>query len=221
MKKFICLLFCLFIGSANATIINNGSFETGNFNSWTTQDITPQFFPLSVGASGVNPGFGLFSASPTDGNFAALNGFDGGGPGVISLSQNITVTSLSTVVFDYRAGWDMQSFVGSTLNRSFDVNISSLSGSNLASFNILTAAAGTQNVDTGNLLGSVDLSSFIGQTVNISFDWTIPEPFTGPAFFQLDNITSTSATVASPASVALLGLGLAGLMFSRKRKTSN
>ncbi|WP_371373995.1 PEP-CTERM sorting domain-containing protein [Thalassotalea aquiviva] len=217
MNKLVCLILCMFVGTVNATFINNGSFETGSFNGWTTQDLSTPFYPVQVVGSGVSPGFGLFLSSPTDGNFAAVNGFDGGGPGVISLSQNITVDSSSTILFDYRAGWDMLNFGGSTLNRLFDVNINSLGGPNLANFNILSAAAGTINLDTGNMTGSVDLSGFVGQTVNISFEWMIPENFTGPAFFQLDNVTST-ASVPEPLSIAILGFGLAGVALSRKKK---
>ena len=38
-------------GAANAAFIN-GSFETGNFNGWVTQDLTSPFFTLSVNPAG-------------------------------------------------------------------------------------------------------------------------------------------------------------------------
>jgi hypothetical protein len=59
---------------------------------------------------------------------------------------------------------------------------------NLDSFNILTATAGTIEFDTGDATGVVDLSAFVGQTVRLSFDFFVPQNFTGPAFFQLDNV---------------------------------
>lgn len=217
MKKIVYLFVCLFVSSANATLINNGSFETGDFTGWTTQDLSIPFFPQQVVGSGVSPGFGFFSSSPTDGQFAAVNGFDGNGPGTISLSQDITVTSQSTILFDYRAAWNMLNFGGSTINRIFDVNIETAGGgANLANFSILTATAGTAVLDTTDLLGSIDLSSFIGQTVSLNFDWYVPQNFTGPAFFQLDNIRSTS--VPEPSILALFGLGLAGIGLSRRKK---
>ncbi|ARU58075.1 hypothetical protein OLMES_4057 [Oleiphilus messinensis] len=219
MKKIVCLAACLSATSVNATLINNGSFETGDFSGWTTQDLTAPLFTQQVNGSGVSSGFGFFSSSPTDGQFAALNGFDGNGPGTISISQDVAVTSESTILFDYRAAWNLIDFCIGCVDRIFDVNIEIAGGgANLASFNILSATSGTTVLDTGDLVGSFDLSSFVGQTVSINFDWFVPENFTGPAFFQIDNIRST-ASVSEPASIALLGLGLAGICFTRRKKT--
>ena len=77
-----------------------------------------------------------------------------------------------------------------TIDRTFDVVVRDPStGAQLQSFNLLTATANTTLLDTGPMTGSVDLAAFLGQTVTVSFEWTIPEAFTGPAHFQLDNIT--------------------------------
>jgi hypothetical protein len=173
-----------------ATNVVNGSFETGNFANWATQDLATPFFQLRVGGAGLSPGFGFFFSAPTDGNFAALHGFDGGGPGNIRIGQDITVTAGGTIIeFDYRAAWDLVNFCFGCSDRIFDVNIEVAGGgANLDSFNILTATAGTVELDTGDVTGVVDLSAFVGQTIRLSFDFFVPENFTGPAFFQLDNI---------------------------------
>jgi hypothetical protein len=109
-------------GQAKAGFVN-GSFETGDFTGWITRDINP-FISLAVGGAGISAGFGFFSTSPTDGQYVALTGFDGGGPGDIIVAQEVLVApGISTVTFDYRAAWDMQ-FVGtSTAPRLFDVKI--------------------------------------------------------------------------------------------------
>jgi len=131
------------------------------------------------------------------------------------------VTSDSTIEFDFRAAWNLVDFCGGCLDRIFDVNIEIAGGgANLANFNILNATSGTTVLDTGDTVGSIDLSGFIGQTVSLNFDWFVPENFTGPAFFQLDNVRSV-AGVAEPTTLALLALGLAGFGFSRKKKKLN
>jgi len=56
------------------------------------------------------------------------------------------------------------------------------------------------NLDTGNLVGTVDISPFVNQAIRIVFEWFIPESFTGPGFFQLDNVL-----VHSPVPVELTG----------------
>lgn len=217
MKKIICLSACLFVGSTNATIINNGSFEDDGFSGWTTQDLASPFLPLQVSGSGISPHEGFFSSSPTDGQFAALNGFDGEGPGTISISQDITVTDLSVILFDYRAAWNLTEYCSGCIDRIFDVNIETAGGGiNLANFNVLTATSGNTVLDTGDNVARIDLTRFVGQTVSINFDWYVPENYTGPGFFQLDNIRST---VPAPASIVLLGLGITGIGVFRKRKT--
>jgi len=52
----------------------------------------------------------------------------------------------------------------------------------------LTAISGSTNFDTGNLHGSVNISAFANQSVRLTFDWFIPESFTGPGFFQFDDV---------------------------------
>lgn len=221
MKKHIWLLACLFVGSVNATVITNGSFETGDFSGWTIQDIATPPLAVQVNSAGVSRGFGFFDSAPTDGRFAALHGFDGFGPGTIRISQDITVTNQSTIAFDYRAAWDLTFDANNIIDRTFDVNIETAGGgANLANFNILIANAGTQILDSGDVFASVDLSGFVGQTVNLNFDWFIPQQTTGPAFFQLDNVRSTMA-VSAPVGIMLLGIGLAGLGFMRKKLGNN
>jgi hypothetical protein len=75
---------------------------------------------------------------------------------------------------------------------------------------------------------SVDVSSFLNNlndgNVTLDFDRLVPQNFTGQSYFELDNV-SIGATpgippnsVPEPASLALLGLGFAGVAASRQRK---
>jgi hypothetical protein len=75
------------------------------------------------------------------------------------------------------------------MDRVFSVSVEpSGGGTALQTDVILTAVAGTNIDDTGNLHGSVNISAFANQSVRITFDWFVPETFTGPAFFQFDDV---------------------------------
>jgi uncharacterized protein YhjY with autotransporter beta-barrel domain len=96
----------------------------------------------------------------------------------------------STLSFDYQAGWDLVPY-GATQDRTFQVLLTpTFGGAPLASFLVLTAGAGTNVNNTGQLSWLMDLSAYAGQDIRLSFVWTIPQSFTGPALFDLDNVAS-------------------------------
>lgn len=214
-----------------AISIVNGSFETGDFTGWIPLDLSDPFDSLSVQAAGSETNFtgftpdGLNIVIPTDGGFAATNGFDGDGPGgpagAIGLSQDIGVLHEHAILeFDYRAGWDLIN-LGATLDRTFALLLEPFGGgSTIATFSILTALAGTDtqgpNQDTGPLSASIDLSEYAGTNSRLTFKWTVPEDFTGPANAQLDNVRLTQGSVVSvPGPLPILGFA-AAFGFSRK-----
>jgi hypothetical protein len=171
----------------------NPSFETGNFGGWIAQDLAVPFFPMTVAGSGIEPGFGFFLSEPPDGDFAALTGWDGEGPGTIVLAQDIEIPQgATTLEFDYRAAWDLASFCAQ-LDRTFAVSIQPAGGGMPLepAQVILTAPAGTIQLDTGGVTGVADISAHAGSAVRVSFEWSVPENFSGPAFFQLDNLRCT------------------------------
>jgi hypothetical protein len=168
----------------------NSSFETGNFTGWVASDLTDPFVPLQVRANGFSPGYGLFPCVATDGTYSATAGFDGSGPGTIQVAQDISVPAGSPyLTFDYRVGWDMLDYPGSTIGRTLTVTVQpSGGGATLASNLELTAIPGTKNLDTGSMTTAVDLSAFAGTNIRVCFDANIPQVFTGPAFFEVDNV---------------------------------
>ncbi|MBE9550105.1 MAG: IPTL-CTERM sorting domain-containing protein [Proteobacteria bacterium] len=223
INKFLVLVALLFISSgsfAQATSCDNAynplancSFESGDFTGWTVKDIAAPFSPAQVITAGNSLGFGFFDTAPTDGTFVSLNGFDGGGPDTIEYSQDITLPiDAGELTFDYRAGWDMDGFCGGcTGSRIFTVEIQpSGGGAALASQDFLMANPGEVNLDTGDLSGSFSLNAYKGQSVRIMFLWTIPEAFTGPAQFQLDNVNIITGAPVLPA-VAIPTLSATGL----------
>ena len=169
--------------------VANCGFETGTFDSWVTKDAAAPFFALVVDPGGTDIGFGFFVSAPSEGSWTALHGFDAGSPDTIEIGQDVTIPPGATgnLLFDYRGAWDMT--FGATLDRTFEVHIEPAGGgAPMQTDLILTAQAGSTNLDTGNQGGDVDVSAFLDQTVRVNFVWTIPESFTGPGFFQLDNV---------------------------------
>lgn len=202
----------LAVGGAAQAAFVNGSFETGNFANWVTQDLAAPFYPLSVETFGVNTFGWPWSSTPTDGIWTAFHGFDGdptGGPNTIRIAQDLVITA-PTLAFDWRAAWDKT--FGATLARTFTVNVEVAGGGgNLQSDLILTAAPNTTIFDTGQTTSFVDVSAHLGQFVRVSFDWLIPQAFTGPGQFQLDNVRLI------PAPGVLAMIALAGLAARRRR----
>lgn len=222
LNILVALLSALMgLHQAEATTIKNPSFETGDFTDWDIEDLSLASFPILVEQTGITPipALGFFSSDPTDGNYTAMHGFDGNGPGTISISQDLLITD-NYINFDYRAAWDMSTFSGSTLARLIDINIEAAGGgTTLLSKNVLAANPQTRVLDTGNLTASIDVSDFIGQTVRFSVDSFVPEAYTGPAFVTIDNFRSSSAPIPEESSsMLLLIIGMSGILFVPKRK---
>lgn len=181
-------------------LINNGSFETGNFTSWTTGDLANPFRAWTVLASG---DFGSFSqVTSQDGGFAALNGFDGAGPGEISMFQDITIPVGMVLSLSWMER--IQSSHGGA-PRTYDVEVRDpVTGNVLA--NLLSFSTNfVFDGDTGWVGHTVDISAFAGSTVRIMFVEFIPQFFTGPAQMEFDAISTLGlppGVVPGPASVS-------------------
>lgn len=206
----------------------NCGFESGDFSGWITQDLTEPFSPLDVVGPGVDVSRDLleFFSAPTEGDWTAVHGFDGSGPGVIVIAQDITVPgNPGPLQFDYRSAWNLDTFFPlATRDRNFRVEVQPTGGgAALATFPILTATAGTTELDTGNQSGSVNLGAFAGQSVRVAFVWDVPEYFSGPAAFQLDAVGTrnipTPVPVMGPLTLTALLLGALGLGAGQLRRS--
>jgi hypothetical protein len=197
------LALALVAGRSDAQVVN-GSFESG-LGGWIAVDIALPFLPLQAGGAGITPGFGFFVSAPTDGALAALTGFDGDGPGSISLAQDVALDAEDTLLlFDWRAAYDLT--FGATQARVFRVRIEpSGGGAPLRTSVLLTALPNTTLADSGPRIGMVDLAPFSGQGVRIRFEWSVPESFTGPAFVQLDHVRTARFPILLPAGPAQVG----------------
>ena len=165
----------------------NGSFESG-FDSWVVQDMEDPYVALGFGPAGLTLGAGTFPTQPTDGDLVAYNGFDGGGPGTIVLAQDVLIPlTASRLLFDYGAAWDV--FSSATQDRQFQVLVEPAGGGPaMRTVDVLTARVGTAVSNSGLVTAAVDLEQFKGEMVRVKFAWFVPEYFTGPGFFQLDNV---------------------------------
>jgi hypothetical protein len=196
-------LVALLAARAPAQFVN-GSFETGDFTGWVTQDLADPLQELTVTDEADDINWVSGEALPTDGNQVASTGFDGAGPGTIFLAQDVTIpASRSMLQFDWAAGWDLADF-GAAEDRSFSVVIEpSGGGSALATKVVRTAVAGTAVESTGLTTTSLDLSAFAGQAVRVKFAWTVPEDYTGPAGAELDNVRLVGMKPAASEAASL------------------
>ncbi len=197
-------LAALTIASTTAqasAFITNGDFETGNFTGW----ILDSFNPLYVGGTPSFAGGGVYSAQ---GNW------DGPGPGTISLAQDIGVLAVgSSLSFDYSAfGF---TFGG---DRVFSVSLSPFGGgTSITTFEVFRAPSVA--FSNGNGPTSLDFSAFAGQNVRVSFELTVPDSYSGPGNFELDNVTLTAVAVPEPAEyAAVTGLALGVFALVQRRR---
>ena len=180
--------------------VANCSFETGSASSWALTEFPAPYFPSFVTGAGTSVGFGLFTSAPTDGALALVHSFDATVPGDMFLMQDVTLPSGAlSVEFDYRAGWDMVTYGGSTQPRSFEFGLEPAGGGSLLiGETVLIAPPATKVLDTGPVTRSVDVSAFAGQDVRLVFRWRVPQAFTGPGLFQLDHVALNSSLLGAP-----------------------
>lgn len=175
--------FCFEGGCVESPI--NGSFETGDFTGWVTQDLADPSVPLAVVPEGtINP----FDGKPTfpNGAYGVLHGFEGCGPGTLFVGQDVLIPpSASRLSFIYRAGG--ANF--GTQPRQFEVHLEPPGGGAPVLVEpILALETDIITGDTGVTPIEIDVSALAGQPWFLRFVWTVPECFTGPGFAELDDV---------------------------------
>ncbi|PHS64914.1 MAG: subtilisin, partial [Flavobacterium sp.] len=191
--------------SSSDQLINNGSFESGDFTGWTVVDFTTPFVPYFVGP--ISNGAGFFSdALPTDGGFLAGNGFDGAGPDESVLYQDVSIPTgviSATLSWDENIDYDLDSFCIGCSDRIYEVQIRDTDDNVLEVIQQVVALANV--IDSDNVWNSlsVDLIAYAGQNIRIAFWQSIPDAFSGPAKFALDNVSLNVASDYPPITIEL------------------
>jgi hypothetical protein len=153
------------------------------------------------------------------GSYGAFNTFDGT-TGSYTLTQQITVPgSVLNATLSFLDEFNMN-YDGEP--RIFSVAFYDATGSNLLGTVFSEDLDYTTIQPWTSLTFDVTalLSAQAGNTIALRFTESIPQSYTGPAGFGLDNV-SLQATVPEPSSVALLGLGLLGFVASRCKSAKN
>ena len=126
---------------------------------------------------------------PTDGGLLANNGFDGDA-GEAVLYQDVTIpfgVDTATLTWDENIEYDLQSFCTGCSDRIYEVQVRDQSDNVLEVIQQVTAVANTQDFDGVWESVTADLSAYIGQDIRIAFWQQMPDSFSGPAQFALDN----------------------------------
>jgi hypothetical protein len=226
----ICsLILCAFSNVVHAVpieLVTNGGFETGTFANWTVSNTgnggcgTNAWGVNSTGAHGCSGNVGSMP-TPLAGSFAAYNTFDGPATTSYFISQLINVGSVSSASLSFLDTVRWNSFGGSDLQRTVSIDLFDAANTTLLS-NLFSQSHG--NVNQGWLAKGGDvtaqLAAVSNQAVTLRVSTIIPQPFTGPAGFGIDNISLLATPVPEPATLALISLGLAGLGFARQRRVN-
>ncbi len=159
-------------------VITNGGFETGDFTGWsaTTTLVTPYCSSWAIDAhcGGI--------VGPYAGSHMAGNGFDGSG-GQFVLSQVVTLAAGTATLTWFDSAW--ASYSGT--QRTLEVQVRNASGTTV--LGIPYTYTLPFSASTGWVSHTVDLSAYTGQTIQLAFVQTVPENFTGPAGFGIDDIS--------------------------------
>ena len=211
---FLCAVTLVFgmVGSASASLITNGDFETGDLTGWTSSGAVSVVNPTTPSL----PDW-LASVQGMDDNFALLGWGTGSGDSV--LSQDFTVSGATSITLAFNYAFD---FID--VNPSDDdtfLAITTYTGDIAGTVTMLDLASSLIGANYGHYEETFALNPAWNLDADMSF--TLSEVgglFSGgtASMAGIDNVNVNIAPVPVPPTILLMGSGLLGLVgYNRKR----
>lgn len=207
----------VFASSAQATLLTNAGFETGDFTGWTVGGNT-----ISSGVNVDGANLSAFTQNIFDPTFQNVRSGTFAAYGIVRTSPLEQIILEQTVSVVAGQSYDVGYFVGADAsNRSYGFSSGNsivVDGTSLGLTGLGAFSTGSTSADFRHVFGTYVASASNSVTVS----YTITGSGTGRAGFSFDDFYFDGAApvtaVPEPATAFLFAGGLLGLVLARRRR---